>query len=106
MDLVRPHFGKNHHVTIMDNWFTSLKLVTDLWNRGTLATGSVLANRKGMPTSFRTARLPKGSVVAKSKGHLLAVLYSDRRHVKFLTTSESARYAFTVKTKLLHCHRC
>jgi hypothetical protein len=29
MDLVAPHFGKNHHVT-MDNWFTSPKLLQDL----------------------------------------------------------------------------
>ena len=90
MDLVRPHFDKNHHVT-MDNWFTSPKLVKDLLDRGTLSTGSVIATRKGMPASFKTARLPKGTVIAKSKGQLLAVLFSDRRHVKFLTTSESAR---------------
>ena len=64
MDLVRPHFDKNHHVT-MDNWFTSPKLVKDLLNRGTLSTGSVIATRKGMP-----ARLPKGTVIAKSKGQL------------------------------------
>ena len=85
MDLVRPHFDKNQHVT-MDNWFTSPKL-----DRGTLSTGSVIATRKGMPASFKTSRLPKDTVIAKPKGQLLAVLFSDRRHVKFLTTNESAR---------------
>lgn len=79
MDLLRPHF------------FTSPKLFHDLRNRGTYATGSVITNRKGMPQSFKTTRLPKGGVLAKSQGPLLAVLFSDRRHVKFLTTHETAR---------------
>ncbi|CAC5396271.1 Glutathione S-transferase Mu 1,Glutathione S-transferase Mu 5,Glutathione S-transferase Mu 2,Glutathione S-transferase [Mytilus coruscus] len=73
MDLVRPHFGKNHHVT-MDNWFSSPKLMNDLRNRGTYATGTVIARRKGLPASFKTARLPKGSVVVKSQRDLLAIL--------------------------------
>ena len=91
MDLVRPHFGKNHHVT-MDNWFTSPKLLTDLRNRGTYGTGTVIVRRKGLPPSFRTTRLPKGSVVVKSQRELLAILYSDRKHVTFLTTYDNARY--------------
>ena len=90
MDLVRPHFGKNHHVT-MDNWFSSPKLMNDLRNRGTYATGTVIARRKGLPASFKTARLSKGSVVVKSQRDLLAILYVDRRNVTFLTTSENAR---------------
>ena len=76
MDLVRPHFDKNHHVT-MDNWFTSPKLVKDLLNRGTLSTGSVIATRKGYPRALSLQNLKAN--------------FSDRRHVKFLTTSESAR---------------
>ncbi|CAC5407995.1 unnamed protein product [Mytilus coruscus] len=66
MDKVCPHFGKNHHVT-MDNWFSSPKLMNDPRNRGTYATGTVIASRKGLPASFKTARLPKGSVVVKSQ---------------------------------------
>jgi hypothetical protein len=43
MDLVAPHFGRNHHVT-MDNWFTSPELLQDLRNRGdvTRAIGDTL----------------------------------------------------------------
>ncbi|CAC5400023.1 unnamed protein product [Mytilus coruscus] len=98
MDLVRPHFGKNHHVT-MDNWFSSSKLMNDLRNRGTYATGTVIARRKGLPASFKTARLPKGSVVVKSQRDLLAILYVDRRNVTFLTTSENARTVRKVNSK-------
>ena len=59
MELVAPHFGKKHHVT-MDTWFTSPKLLQDLRNRGTYATSTVVVKRKGLPQSFKTTRLPKG----------------------------------------------
>ena len=85
MELVAPHFGKNPHVT-MDNWFTSPKFLQDLRNRGTYATGTVVVKRKGLPQSFKTARLPKGGVLAKSQQDLLTILYSDRKHVTFLTS--------------------
>ncbi|CAG2210332.1 unnamed protein product [Mytilus edulis] len=99
MDLVRPHFGKNHHVT-MDNWFSSPKLMNDLRNRGTYATGTVITRRKGLPASFKTARLPKGSVVVKSTRDLnMAILYVDLRNVTFLTTSENERTVRKVNSK-------
>lgn len=46
VELMRPHFGNLHHVTI-DSWFTGPKLSHELkqWN--------------GMPFSFFKARLPK-----------------------------------------------
>ncbi|VDI00917.1 Hypothetical predicted protein [Mytilus galloprovincialis] len=83
----------------MDNWFSSPKLMNDLRNRGTYATGTVIARRKGLPASFKTARLPKGSVVVKSQRDLLAILYVDRRNVTFLTTSENARTVRKVNSK-------
>ena len=60
-------------------------------DRETLSTSSLIATRKGMPASCKIAYLPIGTVIAKPKDQLLAVLFSDRRHVKFLTTNESAR---------------
>ena len=91
MDLMRLHFGDHHHVT-MDNWFTSPKLMHDLRNRGTFATGTVIHSRKGMPNSFKHVRLPKRDTLVKSQGPLMAILYSDRRQVTLLTTAGSAKY--------------
>ena len=101
MELVAPHFGKNHHVT-MDNWFTSPKLLQDLRNRGTYATGTVVVKRKGLPQSFKT-RLPKGGVLAKSQQDVLVILYSDKKHVTFLTTSDNGRKAYQ-RNKKRQCH--
>ncbi|CAC5366901.1 unnamed protein product [Mytilus coruscus] len=94
MDLMRPHFGNQHHVTI-DSWFTSPKLVHDLRNRGTYCTGTVITTRKGMPQSFRKAKIPKGGILAKSQGPVMSVLYSDRRQVSLLTTAGSAKLHVT-----------
>ncbi|CAC5381293.1 unnamed protein product [Mytilus coruscus] len=110
LDLMRPYFGNQHHVTI-DSWFTSPKLVHDLRNRGTYCTGTVITTRKGMPQSFRKAKLPKGRILAKSQGPVMSVLYSDRRQVSLLTTTGSANYlnayicyknTFVVQKKMDH----
>ena len=100
MDLMRPHFGDHHHVT-MDNWFTSPKLMHDLGNRGTFATGTVIHSRKGMSNSFKHVRLPKEDTLVKSQGPLTAVLYSDRRQVTFLTTVGSAKYVSFLQREML-----
>ncbi|CAC5420054.1 unnamed protein product [Mytilus coruscus] len=100
MDLMRPHFGNQHHVTI-DSWFTSPKLVHDLRNRGTYCTGTVITTRKGMPQRFRKARVPKGEILAKSQGPVMSVLYSDRRQVSLLTTAGSANKGKVVNAPAL-----
>jgi len=106
---MRPHFGDHHHVT-MDNWFTSPKLMHDLRNRGTFATGTVIHSRKGMPNSFKHVRLPKGDTLVKSQGPLMAVLYSDRRQVTLLTTAGSAKYVSFLQREIrffiLHFNQC
>jgi hypothetical protein len=110
---MRPHFGDRHHVT-MDNWFTSPKLMHDLRNRGTFATGTVIHSRKGMPNSFKHVRLPKRDTLVKSQGPLMAILYSDRRQVTLLTTAGSAKYVSFLQREIakyvfffiLHFNQC
>lgn len=95
MDLMRPHFGNNHHLTI-DSWFSSPKLIHDLRNRLTYATGTVVSSRKGLPPSFKKAKLPKGDMLVKSQGPVMATLYSDRRQVILLTSAGSAKYVHAI----------
>lgn len=97
MDLMRPHFGNLHHVTI-DSRFTSPKLLHDLRKSGIFGTGTVITTRKGMPFSFKKARMPKGDMIVKSQGPLMAVLYSGRRHITVLSTTGSSRYMYTIYT--------
>lgn len=80
VDLMRPHFGNLHHVTI-DSWFTGPKLSRKLkqWN--------------GMPFSFFKPACWKGMIV-KSQGPLIVGLYSYWRHVTVhvLSVTGSFRY--------------
>lgn len=85
MDLMRPHFGKLHHVTI-DSWFTSPKLLHDLRNR-----------------HWNCHYYAEGNAIkfVKSQGPLMAVLYSDRRHVTVSSTTGSSRYMYIYKHVLI-----
>ncbi|CAC5388546.1 unnamed protein product [Mytilus coruscus] len=60
MDLIRPHFGNQHHVTI-DSWFTSPNLVHDLRN--------VLV--QSLPHEKACPRVLKGEILAKSQGPVI-----------------------------------
>lgn len=91
MDLMRPHLNRNYHLTV-DNWFASPKLFHDLRDSNTYATGTCLKSRIGMPKSFKTTNLPRGQMCVKSQGNLMAILYSDRKHVTVITTTGRSRY--------------
>lgn len=95
MDLMEPHFYKDHHVTY-DSFFTSPALVYDLLDKGTHSTGTVIKTRKGMPSSFKTTPIQKGEIRVKTRGGVMAILWADRRVVSFLTTTGSPRYVHVV----------
>ena len=104
---MRPHFGDHHHVT-MDNWFTSPRLMHDLRNRDTFATGTVIHSRKGMPNNFKHVRLPKGDILVKSQGPFMAVLHGDQQQVTLLTTSGfiSTTRNTEIRCFILHFNQC
>ncbi|KAJ8318238.1 hypothetical protein KUTeg_003329 [Tegillarca granosa] len=85
MDLVRPLFGKYHHL-LVDNYFSSPVLGDDLFQNQMYLTSTVKETRKGMPKSYRTTRVPKGEMVVKQCGPLMAMKYSDRKTVTMLST--------------------
>lgn len=91
IDLMEPHFHKNHHVTY-DSFFTSPALMYDLLDKSTHSTGTVIKTRKGMPASFRTTPVQKGEIHVKTRAGVMAILWADRRAVSLLTTTGSPRY--------------
>jgi hypothetical protein len=63
-----------------------------LLDKGVHSTGTVIKNRKGLPPSFKNAKLAKGELLVKHRAGVMAVLWMDRRAVSLLTTTGSARY--------------
>ncbi|XP_061170531.1 piggyBac transposable element-derived protein 4-like [Saccostrea echinata] len=98
MDLMEPHFYKEHHITF-DSFFTSPKLVYDLLDKQTHSTGTVIKSRKDMPSSFKNAIMQKGDVKVKTRAGVMAVQWADRRVVSLLTTTGSARQIQTTNGK-------
>ena len=91
MDLMEPHFHKNHHVTY-DSFFTSPALMDDLLDKSTQSTGTVIKTRKGMPPSFRTTPVQKCNIHVKTRAGVMVILWADRRAVSLLTATGSPRY--------------
>ena len=81
--------GLGHHLTI-DNYFTSPILLQELFSNQTTATGTVRANRRGLPRAAISAPLRNQEVVERRKGPLLCVAYQDGRRKPVLLTTEVA----------------
>lgn len=89
-DLVNPFYNKWHHV-LVDNAFCSPHLCHYLLERNTYITGTVRVHRKGMPSSFKRIRVPKGEREVRQQGQLMAMKYGDRKQVTFLSTFSDPR---------------
>jgi hypothetical protein len=87
--LCTNYFGKGHCI-FMDRFYTSPALLNFLWEKKTLAVGTVMKNRKGLPSVFKTKKLKKGEVIFRRKAHLLASKWKATRDVYSLSTKHAA----------------
>ncbi|CAG2190100.1 unnamed protein product [Mytilus edulis] len=97
-DLVNPFYNKWHHV-LVDNAFCSPHLCHYLLERNTYITGTVRVHRKGMPSSFKRIRVPKGEREVRQQGQLMAMKYGDRKQVTFLSTFSDPRIIPTTNAR-------
>ncbi|GFR88292.1 PiggyBac transposable element-derived protein 4 [Elysia marginata] len=84
----------------LDNYFTSPKLLFDIFQGHTPATGTVRKNRKGLPKSIINAKLEKKEVAERRKGNLLCVAYKDNtRQPILLSTYAKGGFMDTTNSK-------
>lgn len=95
LHLTEPYFEKNH-VVFFDNYFTSMSLLTHLYEASTLGTGTVRVNRSGLPNDMKDPKCVKasGDTVRWYKplaagGQVQAIAWYDRRKVTVLTTAHT-----------------
>ena len=74
----------------LDNYFTSPKLLFDLYKSHTSATGTVRRNRKGLPASVLKAPLQNKQVCERRKGNILCVAYKDGSKTPVLLSTHAA----------------
>lgn len=95
MKLLQEFFDKGHHV-YMDNYYSGVRLYLDIFQRTTMACGTVRLNRKLLPAELKT-RLKKGEIVALRTGSLLALKWKDKRDVSILSTVHTSALKDTGK---------
>ena len=88
-ELMRDHLDKGHEV-YMDRYYSSVKLYNDLYLRKTVAVGTCMVNRKGLPKEFLAQSIPQETLVACRQGPLLALKWRDKRDVVVLSTKHIA----------------
>ena len=89
MDLMRNYFGQGYRLFV-DNYYSSPILFSDLWLLGCGATGTLRANRRGVPQAIKDAAVTKGQTHTMSNGNLSLMKFHDRKVVHLLGTTERA----------------
>ncbi|XP_070207981.1 piggyBac transposable element-derived protein 4-like [Littorina saxatilis] len=92
--LVADMLGLGHTI-YMDSFFSSVALYEYLHSHDTMAVGTVLAGRVGVPRCLhpKTLKLKKGEFVFRRKGNLLCLRMNDRKNVVLLSTIHTAEVA-------------
>ena len=94
MKLMQPLIKQGYHL-YCDNFFTSVKLVKDLFGLMTPATGTVFEKRRGFPDAMKNGKEwangeRRGSLRWVRDGVCLVLQWKDNRPVTMLTSIDSA----------------
>ena len=88
--LTQPLAGKGHAV-YCDRFYTSPELALELEKQGTLVTGTLTINRRGLPKAIKgCASLSRGSTRAFKSGRLLVLQWRDKRVITALSTQHGS----------------
>ena len=103
MKLVKPYLNQGYHV-YFDNFYTSHRLVTDLFLSGTPSSGTVRINRVGFPKTLSDVRVwargkERGTMRWERESNVLTVQWIDSKPVSLLTTIDSANDKVEVKRR-------
>lgn len=88
LTLMHPILNQGYRLFV-DNYYTSVELFQYLDSKQTQACGTVRKDRKGLPKALKSA-VPKGKVLMRQKGTLLAMKWKDKRDLHMLSTMHDA----------------
>ncbi|XP_046997952.1 piggyBac transposable element-derived protein 4-like [Schistocerca americana] len=92
----------NGYTLYLDNWFSSPKLFKTLFTNKTNVIGTVLSNRKNMPTESLKAKLKKTEYTVRSCNGILALKWKDKRDVYMFSTKHSTAEMIATDTPLCY----
>ena len=96
-DLLRNYFYKGYRV-FFDNFYTGLKLVTDLAAKSFYSCGTVRVDRGDFPESFKTKLKTPGEALYLKNNNVFAVHWRDKRDV-FVMSSFDGSFSEVVERK-------
>ncbi|XP_051171549.1 piggyBac transposable element-derived protein 4-like [Leptopilina boulardi] len=83
-----------------DNFFTSVKLVSSLHQKGIFSVGTVRANRIGLPIMMKEkSKMQRGEYVFQRKGAVTAIKWMDAKPVTLLSSAHHPTVVTAVKRK-------
>lgn len=82
---------RNHHHLYFDNYFSSISLLSKLFEDGTYACGTIRTNRKLYPTeiSEEAKRFDRGQSTFRQCGNIVATAWKDNKVVNVVSTLAS-----------------
>ena len=73
----------------MDRYYTSIPLFQDLFAQRTVAVGTIMGNRGGLPKDLIQKKLGKGEIAARRHDALLVLKWRDKRDVLVLSSKHT-----------------
>lgn len=88
------HIKGNWYIIFCDNFFTSAKLIEDLYQNKILCCGTLRSGRKGFPGELfdkaAIKRMQRGDIIWRMKGPMLALTWMDKKAVHAAGTNQKA----------------
>lgn len=83
--LMDAYINAGHHLVI-DNFYTSVGLLEELYNKHTYCTGTLRKMRKGNPETLLKTKLKKGELCILHKNNICLIKWMDQREVLAIST--------------------
>ena len=88
LDLLSSYLGKGHEI-YMDRYYTSMPLFEELFQQNTIAVGTCMSNRRGLPKDLINQKFKKREISARRHGAVMALKWRDQREVLVLSTKHT-----------------
>ena len=84
MNLVSKLANKGHHLYV-NNFYSSVKLLHDLYKMKIEVCGNVRLDRRGLPTNFQKSKMRKGDIMSFKDRPLMGLKWMEKRQVAMLS---------------------
>ena len=100
MRLIKSLFGQGYSLFV-DNFYSSVQLCKDLLVNKITMCGTILINRRGIPSQIKSKKQIKSEVFANGLGRVISCFYNGRTIKQLHLFHQSVKKV----NKFIHCKR-